>query len=68
MGDNMKEVIFSDYCCKCKHYDKNGTEEPCDECLSIPMRYDSHKPEKFEKDEIKNGKKNNRYGSNSNLV
>lgn len=48
MDDNMKEVYFSEYCEKCKNHDTKETDEPCNECLDIPMRYNSHKPEKFE--------------------
>lgn len=44
----MKEVIFADYCYRCKHKDKGNTEEPCDECVSVPARPNSHKPEKYE--------------------
>ena len=46
--DNLKEVYFSLYCNQCKHKDDPDTEEPCNECLSIPGRPWSHKPEYFE--------------------
>lgn len=43
-----KEVYFNHYCASCKHYNKNESESPCDECLDIPGREDSHKPEYYE--------------------
>lgn len=42
-----KEVYFDKYCKKCIHKDKPETEDPCDECLAIGHRPNSHKPEKF---------------------
>lgn len=44
----LKEVYFSEWCSKCKHFEKKEEEEPCDECLEHPGREYSHKPEKFE--------------------
>lgn len=46
--DNVKEVRFDLYCNKCIHEDKPETERPCCDCLEIPSRESSHKPEKFE--------------------
>lgn len=43
-----KEVYFFEYCKKCKHCGTDATEEPCNECLTNPMREYSHKPIKFE--------------------
>lgn len=48
MEQLYKEVYFCDYCISCKHHDKQGTEEPCDECLSNPTNLYSHKPVKYE--------------------
>jgi hypothetical protein len=42
--DNYKMVHFDQYCESCKYWDKKGTDDPCDECLSIPFNMDSHKP------------------------
>lgn len=49
-GDNIKEVYFSLYCDQCKHKDLEDTKDPCNECLSIPGRPNSHKPFYFEED------------------
>lgn len=50
MEDNMKEVYFNLYCNQCKHKDLDDTKDPCNECLSIPGRPNSHKPFYFEED------------------
>lgn len=41
-------VDFKRYCKDCKHKDTLETEEPCAECLDIPARDNSRKPEYFE--------------------
>lgn len=46
--DNKKFVQFEVYCEKCKNKDKSATADPCNECLAIPARENSHKPEFFE--------------------
>lgn len=48
MEEGMKEVLFSEYCGKCKHSDLSEYEDPCDSCLSVPAREYSHKPMMFE--------------------
>ncbi len=45
-----KFVDFYKYCKKCKHKDKKEIEEPCDDCLEMPVNDDSHKPVLFEED------------------
>ena len=56
IGD-YKEVFFDAYCPTCKHkdepeviYDDKGktVSDRCNECLTIPARIDSHKPELWE--------------------
>lgn len=47
-NENMKEVYFNEYCPKCKNEKLDQAEDPCHECLNIPARQYSHKPEKFE--------------------
>lgn len=46
----FKEVFFDVYCPTCKYKDDpdDGFKEPCNECLTIPARENSHKPEKWE--------------------
>lgn len=60
-GNDQKIVQFDKYCKKCKHYEKDENEEPCDECLSHPTNVWSHKPMKFEekteRKKIKNKRK-----------
>lgn len=46
-----KEVLFSEYCKKCRYKDLEGTEEPCNECLEYGSNLNSHKPVKFEEKE-----------------
>lgn len=46
-----KEVYFDKYCPKCKHSEKKEYEEPCDECLELPVMQDSHKPINYEEEE-----------------
>jgi hypothetical protein len=43
-----KEVYFDQYCRKCEHRDKEGTDEPCEECLSEPLNWNTHRPIKYE--------------------
>lgn len=45
--DELKFVDFDAYCPHCQYADKSESDDPCDECLSIPARYNSHKPEKY---------------------
>lgn len=53
MDDNMKIVEFNKYCYICKYKDKDESEEPCAECLSISARLNSYKPEKFKEEKKK---------------
>ena len=48
-----KEVYFHEYCKKCKHQNVKDTEVPCDECLSEPTNWNTHRPVKYEKKETK---------------
>ena len=42
------EVYFDKYCKTCKHCKKGENEDPCDECLAVPMNANSHKPVNWE--------------------
>jgi hypothetical protein len=44
-----KEVDFFRFCPLCKHKNKNGTDDPCNECLSHPANTGTIKPVKYEK-------------------
>ena len=46
--DEYKFVDFEKHCMTCKHQDLKGTEEPCNECVSEPVNYQSEKPVKWE--------------------
>ena len=48
MDENYKEVLFWEYCHRCKHDVLNEDEEPCCDCLNEPVNLCSHKPIKFE--------------------
>lgn len=49
MEDNYKEVYYGDYCKTCKHWEKEETDDPCDECLENSVNLYSHKPVCYEK-------------------
>lgn len=50
MDTNFKLVDFVK-CEKCKHFDTPDYEDPCDECLSVAARPDTHTPLYFEEKE-----------------
>ena len=50
---SYKEVHFHEFCKKCKHEKVKETETPCDECMSEPTNWNSHRPVKYEKKESK---------------
>ena len=49
--DKKKFVRFDLYCRSCVHCNKTAAEPPCDDCLEIPAREFSHKPEHYVKDD-----------------
>lgn len=53
MLPNMHIVNFEDYCPTCDHHNKGTDEDPCEECMEIAARPDSHKPEYYKKKEDK---------------
>lgn len=48
MINEYKEVYFHQYCKLCKHFNKQDTDDPCDECLDEPVNLYSHKPVNWE--------------------
>lgn len=46
----MKEVDFEKYCNLCVYKLLSENQDPCDDCLAVPAREDSHKPEYFKQD------------------
>lgn len=51
MENEYKEVYFDQYCKTCKHCDKKGHEDPCNECLDNFMNLYSNKPVNWEEKE-----------------
>lgn len=43
-----KEVLFDQYCPKCKHFKVNETDEPCNTCLENPSNAHTSKPVNWE--------------------
>lgn len=51
MSENQKkEVYYDEYCYICKYKNTEETEDPCNECLTQPYNFDSHKPINFKED------------------
>lgn len=48
MVNPEKEVNFGKYCPICKHFKKQETDDPCEDCLNHPVNTYSHKPVNFE--------------------
>lgn len=49
MSDTKEKIVdFFNYCKYCKHYKDKATDDPCNECLSEPVNWDSRKPVRFE--------------------
>lgn len=47
MSEQLKFIEFDQYCPKCKYKDTSDAEDPCDECLTNPVAYNSKKPINF---------------------
>ena len=47
MEGDKHEVYYFEYCGKCKYFDTDDGDDPCDLCLSEPAMPDSHKPAYF---------------------
>ncbi len=48
MNDDLMFVDFEKYCNSCKHKDLDERKDPCNECLGVPARQGTEKPEKWE--------------------
>lgn len=47
-----KFVRFDEWCSKCKYEKVAADDDPCNDCLTVPVNIDSTKPVKFkEKDD-----------------
>ncbi len=51
---NMKIVDFEHYCPTCEFSNIADVEDPCNDCLTVPAREYSHKPEKYQEKETRN--------------
>lgn len=55
----MERIVdFEKYCKTCRYYETEETEDPCNECLTEPVREDSRKPAKYIEDTGVKVKKN----------
>lgn len=43
-----REVSFYEYCPNCKYHDRAEAEEPCRECLNVPVNEHSRRPVRWE--------------------
>lgn len=48
--ENDKEVWFHEYCPQCKYYETESTDDPCNECLTMGSRINTHKPLMYKED------------------
>lgn len=48
---SYKEVYYHQYCPTCKHRKVKNVDEPCDECLSEPLNWNTHRPVNYEEKE-----------------
>lgn len=47
----MEHIVnFDGYCSSCTHKNTDENGDPCNDCLTIPAREDSRKPEYYEND------------------
>ena len=51
----MKIVDFNKYCPSCKYYKESEKESPCNDCLTVSARKNSHKPLKYSMSREKHG-------------
>ena len=52
--NDYKEVIYGDYCKKCKYKDLTEQEDPCFDCIEEDVNLWTHRPTKFEEAEKTN--------------
>lgn len=43
-----KFVEYEKWCSKCKNMELDDSDDPCNECLTIPVNLHSHKPVNYE--------------------
>ena len=48
MDDKRKFVDHNRYCALCKHKDLEENQDPCWDCLTEPVNWNSAKPVKYE--------------------
>ena len=47
MEGDLHEVEFDTYCPTCRFKETDEAESPCRECLNVPARVDSRRPERY---------------------
>ncbi len=47
MAEFTKFVDFETYCKTCKYEKTDEGEDPCNDCLSVPARENTRKPERW---------------------
>ena len=54
----MEHIVqFDKYCPDCEYFTRLESEDPCCDCLDIPVNEDSRKPQYFKKIKNKSGRK-----------
>lgn len=48
MNERTHEARFDIYCKTCKFKETKETDDPCNECLTMPVNIDSKKPVKYQ--------------------
>lgn len=48
MSEDFVKIVDFQWCNKCRYFDKDEGEDPCDECLNTPALDDSHRPLYFD--------------------
>ena len=48
MSDEFVKIVDFQWCNKCRHFDNDESEDPCDECLNTPVLDHSHRPLYFD--------------------
>lgn len=51
MSRDIRIVNYAVHCKTCRHLDLDGTEEPCNECLAMPVNEHTEKPVNYEEKE-----------------
>lgn len=51
MDDRFEKIVeFHSWCKRCKHFDKDENDDPCNECLNNGGNVESRRPVMFEEE------------------